>query len=109
MIPDSRTLVKQFAEDIREASILGALALRAIEGHRDDDVSENDAYKRYGKAWIKKHVEDGQLHFNRIGPGAKSTKVYSVFEIETLKIAEKRLTEVYNIALVQHTEIVTVL
>lgn len=105
MIPDTRTLIQQFAQDIREASILGALALQAIEGRREDEVSENDAYKRYGKAWIKNHVAIGQLHFTRVGPGETSTKFYSVFEIVTLKMAEKRLTEVYNNALIEQENI----
>lgn len=102
MIPDTRLLVQQFAQDIREATILAALALKAIEGSREDDVSENDAYKRYGKAWIKSHVASGQLRFTRIGPGEKSTKLYSVYEIVTLKIAEKGLTQAFNNALIEH-------
>ena len=102
MIPDTITLVQQFAQDIREAAVLAAFALQAIEGRREDDVSENDAYKRYGKAWIKSHVAIGQLHFT---PGETSTKFYSVFEIVTLKMAEKRLTEVYNNALIEQENI----
>ena len=101
MIPDTKTLVQQFAQDIREAAVLAAFALQAIEGRREDEVSENDAYKRYGKAWVKSHVAIGQLHFTRVGPGETSTKVYSVFEIVTLKMAEKRLTQVYNNALIE--------
>lgn len=102
MIPDTRTLVQQFAQDIREAAVLAAFALLAIEGRREDDVSENDAYKRYGKAWVKSRLAEGFIHFSRIGSGQKSTKYYSVFEIETLKRAEKHLEQVYNEALIEH-------
>ena len=98
---DTRELVRQFADNIREASILGALAFPAIHGLKEDDVSENDAYKRYGRAWVMKRVKDNQIHFSRIGSGEKSTKYYSVFEIETLKRAEKRISEVYNNALIE--------
>lgn len=102
MIPDTRTLVQQFAQDIREAAVLAAFALQAIEGRREDEVSENDAYKRYGKAWVKSRLAEGSIHFSRIGSGQKSTKYYSVFEIETLKRVEKHLEQVYNEALMDH-------
>lgn len=96
MIIDTSELVRSFVHDIQVGAILGALALQAIEGRKEDELSENDAYKRYGKAWIKNHVAIGQLHFTRVGPGETSTKFYSRFEIETLKRAEKHITLVYN-------------
>jgi len=92
-------MVKNFAQEIREASILGALAFGAIHGLRSDDISENDAYKKYGKAWVRHNVDLGHLHFARIGSTTKSTKMYSVFEIETLKRAEKRIEEMYQVIL----------
>ena len=107
MLVNTRQLAMQNAQEIRETMILAALALRAIEGRQEDDISENDAFKRYKKAWIKSRVSMGMIHFTRVGSGSTSTKFYSVFEIETLKIAEKRLTEAYEVALKQHTNIVT--
>lgn len=105
MIPfDSRRLVDSFAIEIREASILGALAFSAIHGLKSDDISENDAFKKYGKAWIKRHVEKAQLHFARNGSTSKSTKVFSVFEIETLKRAEKRVEDMFNKAVEQYEQ-----
>lgn len=101
MIPDTRELVVSFVREIRIGAVLGALALQAIQGDRSDEVSENDAYKRYGKAWIKKRVECNMIHFARVGSGKSSTKFYSVFEIETLKRAEKHLEQVYNEALIE--------
>lgn len=96
MLPDTTKLANQFAKEIREASVLGAMAYNAIHGLQSDDISENDAFKKYGKSWIKDRVSRGQVHFARTGTSRRSTKVYSVFEIETLKRAEKCLTEIYN-------------
>lgn len=101
MIIDTREIVNRFAYDIRVGAILGAFALKAIEGDKDDDISENEAYRKYGKTWVKKRVEDQQIHFQRVGDGETSTKFYSVFEIETLKMAEKQLEQVYQTALIE--------
>ena len=102
MVLDSVAVAKQFALEIRVAAVCGAQAYAAIHGHRCDDISENEAYKTYGKAWIKSRLAEGSIHFYRIGSGQKSTKYYSVFEIETLKRAEKHIEQVYNEALMEH-------
>ena len=101
MIPNTKEMVKSFVHDIQVGAILGAMAMQAIQGSRADEVSENDAFKTYGKAWIKSRLAEGSIHFSRIGSGKKSTKYYSVFEIETLKRAEKHLEQVYNEALME--------
>lgn len=99
MIIDTSWLMKKVASDIREGAILGALAYNAVHGKVEDDISELQAYKKYGKAWIKHHVEKGELHFTRIGKTDKSTKLYSVFEIETLKRAEKMIQKEFDRAM----------
>lgn len=89
-------LVNRVAESIREGAMLGVMAQNAMHGYVDDDISEIQAFKRYGKAWIKDRTERGQLHFSRVGGAKKSTKNYSIFEIETLKRAEKEIDTMYN-------------
>jgi hypothetical protein len=89
-------LVNRVAESIREGAMLGVMAQNAMHGYIEDDISEIQAFKRYGKAWIKDRTERGQLHFSRVGGAKKSTKNYSVFEIETLKRAEKEINAMYN-------------
>lgn len=96
MLPNAREFVNRMAESIREGAILGAMANNAIHGYIEDDISELQAFKRYGKAWIKDRTERGQLHFSRVGGAKKSTKNYSIFEIETLKRAEKEIDTMYN-------------
>jgi hypothetical protein len=93
---NTRELVNRMAESIREGAMLGAMAQNAMHGYVDDDISEIQAFKRYGKAWIKDRTERGQLHFSRVGGAKKSTKNYSIFEIETLKRAEKEIDTMYN-------------
>jgi hypothetical protein len=90
-------LVNRVAESIREGAMLGVMAQNAMHGYIEDDISEIQAFKRYGKAWIKDRTERGQLHFSRVGGAKKSTKNYSIFEIETLKRAEKEVELMYNL------------
>lgn len=92
-------LARKVASDIREGALLGALAYNAVHGKVEDDISEVQAYKKYGKAWVQNEVRLGNLHFVRIGPAAKSTKLYSVFEIETLKRAQKMIQQEFDRAM----------
>lgn len=96
MTPNILEITNKLVASIREGAILGGLASSAIHGYKDDDISEIQAFKKYGKAWIQDRVERGQIHFSRIAKGSKSTKNYSVFEIETLKRAEKCIEEMYQ-------------
>jgi hypothetical protein len=93
---NTRELVNRMAESIREGAMLGAMAQNAMHGYVEDDISEIQAFKKYGKAWIKDRTERGQLHYSRVGGTKKSTKNYSIFEIETLKRAEKEIDTMYN-------------
>ena len=81
---------------VRESSVLAALAYGAIHGEKSDDVSQNEAYKQYGKAWIKDRLNRGYLHSIRVGKGTTATILFSRFEIEALKRAEKYVKDVYD-------------
>lgn len=96
---DASRLARKVASDIREGALLGALAYNAAHGKVEDDISECKAFKKYGKAWITHYTQHGMLHFTRVGTTEKSTKLYSVFEIETLKRAEKHITHEFNAAM----------
>jgi len=101
ILPNITEITNRMAESMREGAILGNLAQNAIHGYKEDDISELQAFKRYGKSWIQDRTWRGQLHFSRIGRGTTSTKNYSVFEIETLKRAEKCIEEMYQTAINQ--------
>lgn len=81
---------------LRESSMLSALAYGAIHGEKSDDVSQNEAFQTYGKAWIKDRLLHGLLHTTRVGKGDNAAILFSRYEIETLKRSEKYVTEMYE-------------
>ena len=80
-------------KSIMDNALITAYAVTSILGRKEDDISENEAFELYGRAWIKDRAERGMLHYNRVGTTKRSAKMYSRFEIEALKLAEKRMTE----------------
>ena len=50
-----------------------------------DDISENEAKKRYGARWLKRRKEMGVVKGNYIG----NRIIYSVHELECIRVAEK--------------------
>jgi hypothetical protein len=80
---------EDFKDLICQSAALGVRAACALQGRKEDDISERKAIELYGKAWLKDRTKRGLLHFNRVGATERSSKVYSIFEIESLKIAEK--------------------
>lgn len=84
---------------IMEEAILYAMAFHAINGNVKDEISEHQAWKAYGKAWIIDRTERGWLHFSRSGATANSTKIYSRFEIECQKRSEKHIENAYQNAM----------
>ena len=95
MVPNSNKQVIVEKEAIMEQAMLNALAFAAIIGSPKDEISEGQAWKKYGKAWVQDRTERGNLHYNRSGAGNKSTKLYSRFEITCLKMAEKKIIDIY--------------
>lgn len=93
---DEITNVDTMRAVLRELSITSALAYSAIHGLKEDDISQNEAYARYGSGWIRDRQERGYIHCRRNGPGQTSALVYSVFEIECQKRAEKLIADEYN-------------
>ena len=95
VIGDAWKEAKLEQDRIMSDAILNAYAMLAITGHRDDELSEHEAKKLYDAGWIKDRTQRGLLHFSRKGATSKSAKVYSRFEIESLKRAEKRIENKY--------------
>ena len=82
-------------ERIMENALLNAIAFNAMNGSVKDEISEHQAWKTYGKAWVVDRTERGWLHFSRSGANAKCTKIYSRFEIECQKRSEKHIEKAY--------------
>lgn len=79
---------------VREIALLNALAYDAIHGHKSDDISQNEAYEKYGSAWMKDRIERKLIKSGkRQGSGPTSPIMYSRFEIESLKLSEKMMKE----------------
>lgn len=93
---NTKDQVRNTAQQMREEAILNAYAVVAILGLKEDDLSERDVFARYGRAWVKDRVASGLLHFNRVGKEDRSAKMYSRFEIETLRRAEKKIEDQYT-------------
>lgn len=101
---NTSALLEKVASNIREGAILGALAANAIHGYAEDDITQREAFRRYGEAWVKNSVRQGLLHPVRIGAEKRSAKHYSVFAIETLKRAQKHIELEYNAAMIKSKE-----
>ena len=58
--------------------------LRRIQNPHEDEISQNEAWKRYGRGWITKMLDRGLLH-----PICHANKrCYSISECERLKAKE---------------------
>lgn len=86
---------------LRESSMLSALAYSAAHGEKSDDVSQNEAYSIYGRAWINDRLSRKMLHTTRVGKERNAVIFFSRYEIECLKRSEKFVTELYETLLAQ--------
>lgn len=92
MIDDA---IKAKQQEVMEDAVLNAYAVLAVLGRKEDDISQNEAYRLYDRGWVKDRTKRGMLHFSRKGATDKSARIYSRFEIEALKRAEKRVEQAY--------------
>lgn len=76
-----------------EFAMLVACAVVAIQGKKEDDLSEHEARELYGRQWLTDRTQRGMIHFTRNGATEKSAKMYSRLEIEAMKLSEKGITE----------------
>ena len=74
----------EIIDQVPEFARLVALELRRYDAPHKDEISQNEAWERYGRGWINKLTERGVLkpiyHANK--------KVYSVSECERAKAKE---------------------
>ena len=81
---------------IMTEALLVASAVIAALGKREDEISEREAFETYGRAWVRDRTKRGMLTVVRHGSTIRSAKVYSRFEIESLKRAEKKITDEFE-------------
>lgn len=61
-----------------------ALELGKIMEPHKDEISTNEAYRRYGRGWVDRYTKVGQLHPQFHG----GKKMYSISELERVKAKE---------------------
>lgn len=92
---DTYEMAKAEKERVMSDAVLIAYAVVAIQGRVEDEVSQSEAYRLYDRGWVKDRTKRGMLHFSRKGANGNSARIYSRFEIEALKRAEKRVEQAY--------------
>lgn len=86
---DNNKLLCSYKNTILEVASLVAFAVIAVQGKKEDDISERKAFKLFGSDWVKSRTKIGALHYTRSGSSVQSTKIYSRLEIEATRLAEK--------------------
>lgn len=72
------------------ADLVAAAVMRRMDPPKDA-ISLNQAERKYGRAWIRGHLDAGHLTNRRTG-GAKNSKIIlSCLEIESLRTAESQI------------------
>ena len=92
---DSYQMANAEKDRVMSDAVLIAYAVLAVQGRKEDEISANEAYQLYDRGWINDRTQRGMLHFSRKGATSKSARIYSRFEIEALKRAEKRVEQAY--------------
>lgn len=78
----------EFKQALAGAAELGAATMARELGVLRDEISQREAYRRFGEAKVKYWREKGLI--KRFKEGARNTKVtYSFIELKTLQQAEK--------------------
>ena len=74
----------EIIDQVPEFSRLVALELQSILYPYQDEISTNEAYKRYGRTWVEKYTGLGELHPKTHG----IKRIYSISELERVKAKE---------------------
>lgn len=74
----------EIIDQVPEFSRLVALELQSLLNPHQDEISTNEAYRRYGRSWVEKYTGLGELHPKTHG----IKRVYSISELERVKAKE---------------------
>lgn len=87
-------------DQVPEIARLISLELRRYESPYADEISQNEAFRRYGRAWVEKHLEQGALHPKTKG----GKKVYSLSEIERTMAKDRAASQ--NVKLIRKGRVI---
>lgn len=74
----------EIIDQVPEFARLVALEIRKNLNPHEDEISTNEAYRRYGRAWVERWT--GLKQLNPQFHGGK--KIYSISELERVKVKE---------------------
>lgn len=74
----------EIIDQVPEIAGLIALELRKLSSPKEDALSQNQAFQKFGRSWIEKHVTAGNLHPERQG----GKLIFSLSEIERVRTKE---------------------
>lgn len=84
--------VFEIIDQVPEFARLVALELQRNMSPQSDEISTNEAYRRYGRSWVEKWTGLGQLH-----PQVHGIKrMYSVSELERVKVKEREAARLFG-------------
>ena len=72
------------------ADLLAAAIVKRIQPSKDE-ITQREAYRRYGKKWVVEATEQNLLHTRRKGDALNSPVMYSLTEILALIESEKQV------------------
>ena len=74
----------EIIDQVPEFARLVALEIRRNLNPHEDEISTNEAYRRYGRSWVERWTGLNQLHPQFHG----GKKMYSISEMERVKAKE---------------------
>lgn len=83
-----------FIELVRQASRMAVQEMMRIEHPEKDIISQNQAEKEFGVAWVRNRIASGKITTTRTGSASNSKKQLSRSELVSLKSSEK-IHEIY--------------
>ena len=75
----------EILDQVPEFARCVAAELKRLQEPQSDKISTNEAYRRYGRSWIKRLTEQKMLTTRMDG----NRRVYSVSEIERVRAKEE--------------------
>ena len=81
--------IRQIQQIMLETANLVALAVCRMTSPKSDMLTTREMYAQYDRAWLKYHIDRGNLKGIKTGPAKNSPIRWSRLEIEALLEAEK--------------------
>lgn len=85
-----RTLADTMYETMTAADLLAAAIVKRLQPSKDE-ITQREAYRRYGKKWVDNATDKDLLHTRRKGEALNSPVMYSQTEILALRESEKQV------------------